>query len=279
MTIPREDVEKDLTFLGLLVMQNKLKSATIKALAELNEADIRTIMATGDNMLTAISVGRKCGIVQEEQTVYLADLVINKNTNQEELHWGLAANTEVVKQDKKALATQITGVNQEVLSLVPWEKEECKDYAIAITGKAFNYLLQQESLKAVFQNVLMKGQIFARMTPDDKAKLVESLQNFLKLDIGMCGDGANDCNALKTADTGISLSTSEASIAAPFTSKIQDISCISILLREGRSALTTSFQIFKYMALYAMIHFMTVVLCYQVGSNLSDFEFLWEDLA
>jgi cation-transporting P-type ATPase 13A2 len=66
MTIPREDVEKELTFLGFLIMQNKLKSATIKALAELNEADIRTIMATGDNMLTAISVGRKCGIVQEE---------------------------------------------------------------------------------------------------------------------------------------------------------------------------------------------------------------------
>ena len=66
MTIPREDVEKDLTFLGFLVMQNKLKPATIKALAELNEADIRTIMATGDNMLTAISVGRKCGIVNEE---------------------------------------------------------------------------------------------------------------------------------------------------------------------------------------------------------------------
>lgn len=77
MTIPREEVEKDLTFLGFLVMQNKLKSATIKALSELNEADIRTIMATGDNMLTAISVGRKCGIVNPEQTVYLADLVNN----------------------------------------------------------------------------------------------------------------------------------------------------------------------------------------------------------
>ena len=32
MTIPREDVEKELTFLGFLVMQNKLKHATIKAL-------------------------------------------------------------------------------------------------------------------------------------------------------------------------------------------------------------------------------------------------------
>lgn len=50
-------------------------------------------------------------------------------------------------------------------------------------------------------------------------------------------------------------------------------------MREGRSALTTSFQIFKYMGLYAMIQFMSVVLLYQVGSNLSDFEFLWEDLA
>jgi cation-transporting ATPase 13A3/4/5 len=91
------------------------------------------------------------------------------------------------------------------------------------------------------------------MTPDDKALLVEQLQIQLKLDVGVCGDGANDCNALKTADTGISLSDSEASVAAPFTSKISDISCISELLREGRSALTTSFQIFKYMGLYAMI--------------------------
>lgn len=57
----------------------------------------------------------------------------------------------------------------------------------------------------------------------------------------MCGDGANDCGALKQADSGISLSDTEASIAAPFTSRIQDVSCVVELIKEGRSALTTSF--------------------------------------
>ena len=59
--------------------------------------------------------------------------------------------------------------------------------------------------------------------------------------IGMCGDGANDCGALKQADAGLSLSEAEASIAAPFTSKVTDISCIVTLLREGKASLTTTF--------------------------------------
>lgn len=56
------------------------------------------------------------------------------------------------------------------------------------------------------------------MSPDDKATLVENLQSFTKTEVGMCGDGANDCGALKAADMGVSLSEAEASIAAPFTS-------------------------------------------------------------
>jgi len=79
------------------------------------------------------------------------------------------------------------------------------------------------------------------MSPDDKVNLVALLQDTMEIKIGMCGDGANDCGALKQADAGISLSEAEASIAAPFTSQIQDISCVITLLREGRAALTTTF--------------------------------------
>jgi len=69
----------------------------------------------------------------------------------------------------------------------------------------------------------------------------------------MCGDGANDCGALKAADIGISLSEADSSIAAPFTSQIANISCVIDVLKEGRCALTTSLQCFKFMALYSMI--------------------------
>jgi cation-transporting P-type ATPase 13A2 len=91
---------------------------------------------------------------------------------------------------------------------------------VAITGKAFNLLLNdpEPQQQAVLKQVLIKSQIYARMSPDDKAKLVEKLQQFCQTEVGMCGDGANDCGALKTADVGLSLSEAEASIAAPFTS-------------------------------------------------------------
>ena len=94
----------------------------------------------------------------------------------------------------------------------------------------------------------------------------------------MCGDGANDCGALKAAHAGIALSDSEASVASPFTSKEASISCVPELIRQGRCALVTSFGIFKYMAAYSLTQFISVMLLYEIGTNLTDFQFLYIDL-
>lgn len=45
-------------FLGFLVFENKLKSQTIEVIKELKECEVRVLMATGDNLLTAVSVAR-----------------------------------------------------------------------------------------------------------------------------------------------------------------------------------------------------------------------------
>ena len=52
----REVVESDLTFLGMLIMENKMKDVTSDVIKTLQDCEVDTIMATGDNVLTAISV-------------------------------------------------------------------------------------------------------------------------------------------------------------------------------------------------------------------------------
>lgn len=122
--------------------------------------------------------------------------------------------------------------------------------------------------------MLVCGKVFARMSPDEKHELVEKLQS-IDYCCGFCGDGANDCGALKAADVGISLSDAEASVAAPFTSRLFEISCVPTVIREGRAALVTSFSCFKFMSLYSAIQFCSVSFLYTSGSNLGDFQVSW----
>lgn len=94
----------------------------------------------------------------------------------------------------------------------------------------------------------------------------------------MCGDGANDCGALRAAHVGVSLSEAESSVASPFTSHVANISCMPRIIREGRAALVTSFGIFKFMVLYSLLEFTSTFVLYNIDSNLTDFEFLFIDI-
>ena len=59
----RADAESDLEFVGFIIFENKMKAATPEIVNELNEAGIRQVMCTGDNILTAISVARECSLI------------------------------------------------------------------------------------------------------------------------------------------------------------------------------------------------------------------------
>lgn len=89
----------------------------------------------------------------------------------------------------------------------------------------------------MIDQMLVQGKIFARMSPDEKHELVEKLQS-IDFCCGFCGDGANDCGALKAADVGISLSEAEASVAAPFTSRVFDIRCVLEVIRYAKTQLS-----------------------------------------
>lgn len=123
----------------------------------------------------------------------------------------------------------------------------------------------------------MRATIFARMAPDQKTQLVKELQK-LNYRVGMCGDGANDCGALRASDVGVSLSEAEASVASPFTSKTENISCVPLLIREGRCSLVTSFSLFRYMAMYSLIQYCSVLILHTLKTSMADLQYLLCDL-
>jgi cation-transporting ATPase 13A3/4/5 len=71
----------------MLILENKLKIETNDIIKELNDCKIRTIMATGDNVLTAISVARQCSIVDSESEVWFGDIATNSETGLEYIEW------------------------------------------------------------------------------------------------------------------------------------------------------------------------------------------------
>ena len=121
-------------------------------------------------------------------------------------------------------------------------------------------------------------QIFARANPTQKADIILELENNNKNRFtGMCGDGANDCIALKISDVSLSLSETEASVAAPFTSKIKNISSFKHLINEGKGSIVTTFVCFKFMIIYGLIYYCFTSLLYMSKSMITDYESLWVD--
>ena len=408
--ITREKAESKLIFLGLLIVQNKLKEETKPTLNILEQAGLKMVLATGDNILTAISVSKECELIKKNSLVYSCEIegnnlvwntvenfddendlgefiiepIINDKDNKGELFEKgnniIDTSSKIINEfdknieefDKKRSSNINIGIpkleelpnninnldirksqftfkqnrvsnvsnfeydgksfidnfppdrysilynkrpsvlintpilpsaEKDGLNSLPTEDDQAlmgleikeypvkqgEDYVIAMTGKTFETLCvlkekylntKNEKLKIyydVFKIILLHGRVFARMAPEHKALLVEGFKKE-KLEVLMCGDGANDCMALRTANIGVSLSEEEASIAAPFTSKNQNISCLVPLLKEGKSSLVTSIQTFKYMMMYSLIQFIAVTLVMVLSSYLSEIQYLSVDI-
>ncbi|KAJ5081402.1 hypothetical protein NUU61_009666 [Penicillium alfredii] len=270
----RAEAECDLEFVGFIIFENKLKPSTSQVISELNHAGIRNIMCTGDNILTAISVARECQMIGPDEQCFIPHFAEDPGlVSKTSLYWESVDDPELRLDPRTLLPVEATaGVD---LSIPDYALNE-RRYSVAVTGDVFRWMVDFGN-EDVLNRILVCGKVFARMSPDEKHELVEKLQS-IDYCCGFCGDGANDCGALKAADVGISLSDAEASVAAPFTSRLFEISCVPTLIREGRAALVTSFCCFKFMSLYSAIQFSAVSFLYTSGSNLGNFQFLFIDL-
>ncbi|MDQ3099663.1 MAG: cation-translocating P-type ATPase [bacterium] len=78
-----EDAESDLIFIGLVGIADPPRDAVKGAIALARDAGVRTVMVTGDNVVTARAIGREIGLLQEGELALSGDEV--RNMTDEEL--------------------------------------------------------------------------------------------------------------------------------------------------------------------------------------------------
>ena len=266
--VDRDKLENKLDFLGLAILQENIKESIKSAIKKLNEADIKTVVMVEDNRYTAINVAKECGALQGKY--YLADFADDKQID--EVQWTLmeernestlystsggikkASNHDESLDER--LSESFNPVRAE--NKFPWEEKDC---SIVLTEKALNFLIEHNSENT--KEILKKTVVLAEVSQKGKLQLINELKKYDNF-IGVYGNSISDCSALKEADVGVALADTEASITALFTTKKQDLNSVFKILKEGRGTLMNSYQCFKFMVMYSMIQFTSVIVFYNL---------------
>lgn len=284
--LKREDAECDLTFLGLIILENRLKPQTTGVIEVLKNADIKLIMITGDNIQTALSVARECAIIDPRSYVVDVTVELKGDDPVPRLKFSLAEEAHEMNGDfqnhhefenhhdiQKHHQRKPSPPNHSTLDIE--KATPFSNYVFSMTGSVWGAIRQHHPTQ--ISNLVKRGAVFARMSSEQKQQLILELQS-LGYYVAMCGDGANDCGALKAAHVGISLSEAESSVASPFTSKEPNISCVPQVVKEGRAALVTSFGVFKFMICYSLAEFTSAIILYGIDANLNSLQYLFIDI-
>lgn len=101
----------------------------------------------------------------------------------------------------------ITGDHLTTAKAIAKELGILKSNDLAITGEELERIPQN-----IFERDIMKYSVFARVSPEDKVKIVKAFQSTGAV-VAMTGDGVNDSPALKNADIGVAMGKNGTDVA------------------------------------------------------------------
>ncbi|ORE10804.1 phospholipid-translocating P-type ATPase [Rhizopus microsporus var. microsporus] len=249
-----EEIESSLTLIGGTAIEDKLQEGVPDTIALLAQSGIKIWVLTGDKVETAINIGFACNLLTHEM------LLISINAKSEE---------DTMDQLQKAL-------------LEVREKSESEPCALIIDGESLKYALEKDDcrLKLLSLGTQCRAVVCCRVSPMQKAKVVNLVKKGLKVMTLAIGDGANDVSMIQEANVGIGISGEEGrqAVMASDYAIAQFRYLGKLLLVHGRwSYLRTSEMILTFFyknIMWTLVLFWYQLMCGFSGTMMFDYSYI-----
>ncbi|VVC44111.1 Hypothetical protein CINCED_3A002426 [Cinara cedri] len=182
-------IEKDLILLGATAVEDKLQDQVPETIAALIKADISVWILTGDKQETAINIGFSTNLITQGTSL----IILNENT--------LDELRESLRQHINELGPSVGKLDN--------------SFTLIIDGQSLKHALSHD-LKMDFLELCMscKSVICCRVSPMQKAEVVELVTTNTHQVTLAIGDGANDVAMIQKAHVGVGISGVEGLQAA-----------------------------------------------------------------
>ncbi|KAK2176219.1 hypothetical protein NP493_675g03060 [Ridgeia piscesae] len=170
-----EKIEKNLTLLGATAIEDKLQDGVPESIDKLARAGIKIWVLTGDKQETAINIGFSSKLLKQGMEI-------------------VVLNTDSLDETREELKKQQQPKRDGATALV-------------VDGQTLEYALSYDCRQDFITfAVECQAVICCRVSPLQKAELVELVKNHVKAITLAIGDGANDVGMIQAAHVGIGIS-------------------------------------------------------------------------
>ncbi|XP_025416038.1 manganese-transporting ATPase 13A1 isoform X1 [Sipha flava] len=286
--LKREELECDLHFAGFVVVSCPLKQDSEAVIKELIASSHLVTMITGDNALTACYVANELNFTRSSSHIILTlseiDSIWYWISDSYKIQVPLHGNiTELVESYDLCLTGEgLAYLNQNHINILkkiiphvcvfarvaPKEKEfivvmlKELGYSTLMCGDGTNdvgALKHAHVGIAILARGKEKSRVKKDMFANKSKKPGENVSNQMKRLMKEIDE--ESLTVVKSGD---------ASIAAPFTSRYSSVTCVCHVIKQGRCTLVTTLQMFKILALNALIAAYSQSVLYVKGIKFSD---------
>jgi manganese-transporting P-type ATPase len=302
--LQRDDIESNLEFAGFLIISCPLKPDSKAVIKEIMSSSHHAIIITGDNPLTGCHVGSQLNFIKKENTLVL------KSTDNKEWHWTTFNDSQTIKLNSNELINTnydycLTGDGFDYLykfNLNYLKKLICRVKVFArvspkqkeqvvtmLNGLGYYTLMCGDgtndvgALKHAHVGVAILSNSDYEKKKQEKTKEIKSLtkqpieqpalqqQQQQQPQLSSVQKRFQEkLKELEELEQSHMVKLGDASIASPFTYKQSSIQCVCHIIKQGRCTLVTTLQMFKILALNALILAYSQSVLYLDGIKLSD---------